>query len=129
MDSDLPNMQQEPNGLRNSCLDLTQLSSKLTQVTVLSLITTPFSPYNLNPTATFKDRKINIHLCSKSPARLQGKYLDNNSFVCTLPFFLPSLFSLSLFCLVPIFYRIPKGTNKRIIVEILALWLHRTFGA
>ena len=51
---------------------------------VLSLITTPFSPYNLNPTATFKDCKINMHLCSKSPVQPQGKYLDNNSFVCTL---------------------------------------------
>ena len=67
---------------------------------VLSLITTPFSPYNLNPTATFKDCKINMHLCSKSPVQPQGKYLDNNSFVCTLPFFLPSLFSLSLFSLL-----------------------------
>ena len=96
---------------------------------VLSLIAYPLSPYNLNPTATFKDCKINMHLCSKSPVQPQGKYLNNNSFICTLPFFLPSLFSLSLFSPVPPFYRIPKGTNERIIVEILALWLHRIFGA
>ena len=25
-----------------------------------------------------------MHLCSKSPVQPQGKYLDNNSFVCTL---------------------------------------------
>ena len=51
---------------------------------VLSLIAYPLSPYNLMPTSNFKDCKINMHLCSKSPVQPQGKYLNNIPFICAL---------------------------------------------
>jgi hypothetical protein len=39
-----------------------------------------------------------MHLCSKSPVQPQGKYLNNNSFICTLSPFLPSPSSFFLYC-------------------------------
>ncbi len=73
---------------RMTCFDLLRVLCKFHVAertkNVLSLITTSFSPCNLNPSANFKDCKINMHLCSKNPVQPQGKYLNNNSFICTL---------------------------------------------